>query len=122
MVLIFLALMNVDYLWNGNHTDDGYYLSKIRMAPYVSSYVDYNYATGFTAPGSIVRNLNTFEIEAAFYCQILGMEATIYAKVFLSAIHYMILYNVIALGAVFSEFTACTCVFIFCWFADWLGN
>lgn len=95
MVLIFLALMNVDYLWNGNHTDDGYYLSKIRMAPYVSSYVDYNYATGFTAPGSIVRNLNTFEIEAAFYCQILGMEATIYAKVFLSAIHYMILLNTI---------------------------
>lgn len=95
IVLIFLALMNVDYLWNGNNTDDGYYLNKIRMAPYVPSYVDYNYATGFTAPSSIIRNLNTFEIEAAFFCQILGMEAAIYAKVFLSVIHYIILLNTI---------------------------
>lgn len=93
LVLVFLALMNLDYIWNGNNTDDGYYLNKIAMAPYVSSYVDYNYATGFLAPSTIVRNLNTFEIEAAFFCQLLGMEAAIYAKVFLSFIHYVLLLN-----------------------------
>ena len=95
VILVCLALLNLDYLWNGNNTDDGYYLNKIRMAPYVSSYVDYNYATGFPAPSSIVRNLNTFEIEAAFYCQFLGMDASIYAKVFLAAIHYIVLLNAV---------------------------
>lgn len=95
MVLISLAIFNIDYQWNGNNTDDGYYLYKIKMAPYIDNYVDYNYATGFAAPSTIVRNLNTFEIEAAFYSQLLGIEASIYAKVFLAMINYFLVLNVI---------------------------
>lgn len=94
-ILVILAMLNLYYQWNGNNADDGYYLNKIRMAPYVGNYTDFNFATGFSAPGTIIRNVNTFEIEAAFFTQILGMDASIYAKVFLSSINYIILLNAI---------------------------
>lgn len=89
-VFIILAMFNIQFLWNGNNVDDGYYLNKIRMAPYVENYVDYNFAVGVPAEGSIIRNVNTYEIEAAFFSQLLGIDASIYAKFVLALINYIL--------------------------------
>lgn len=94
-VFVCLSCLNLQYQWNANLVDDGYYLHKIRMAPFVENYADYNYAVGFPAPGSIIRNVNTFEIEAAFYVDILGMDASVYAKVFLSFLNYTLILHTI---------------------------
>lgn len=95
IVFVCLSCLNLQYQWNANLVDDGYYLHKIRMAPFVENYADYNYAVGFPAPGSIIRNVNTFEIEAAFYVDVLGMDASIYAKVFLSFFNYTLILHTI---------------------------
>lgn len=95
IVFVILACMNLQYQWNANNIDDGYYLMKMRMSPYVTNFVDYNFASGFNIAGSFVRSINTFEIEGAFFSQILGIETSIYAKVFLSFINYVIVLNTI---------------------------
>ncbi len=94
-IFVGLSILNIQYQWNGNLVDDGYYLNKIRMAPYLDNYADYNYAAGYSAPGSIIRNVNTFEIEGAFFCQLLGMDASIYAKVFMAYFHYALVLHAI---------------------------
>lgn len=95
VIFVFFAVMNIQYQWNANLVDDGYYLNKIRMAPSLANYTDYNFATGFSSAGSIVRNVNTFELEAAFYSYFFGIDASIYAKVFLAFINYTLLLNCI---------------------------
>lgn len=95
VVFVVLSCLNIQYQWNGNHVDDGYYLLKIKMAPYLDNFVDYNYAVGVEAYSPLTRNVNTFEIEAAFYRQMLGMDAAIFSKVFLAFFNYTLLLNVI---------------------------
>ncbi len=95
LILVCLSCLNLQYQWNANLVDDGYYLQKIRMAPFVSDYADFNFAAGYPASGSIVRNINTFEIEAAFFVDILHMDASIYAKVFLSFFNYTLILHTI---------------------------
>lgn len=97
IVFVMLAVLNIQYLWNANNVDDGYYLNKIRMAPYLKNYTDYNFAVGIPAHGSIIRNINTFELDAAFYSHVLGIDASIYAKVFLAFFNYVFVLNVIYL-------------------------
>lgn len=92
-VLVVLACMNIQYQWNNNLIDDGYYLNKVKLAPFVENYVDYNYTTGFRFTESITRIVNTFEIEAAFYSNIIGIEASIYCKVFMAYMNYFLILN-----------------------------
>lgn len=95
IAFVILAVLNIQYLWNANKVDSGYYLNKITMAPHIANFTDYNYAVGISAPGSIIRNINTFEIEGAFYSSTLGIEPTIYTTVFLAFINYTLLLHVI---------------------------
>lgn len=95
IVFVMLAVLNIQYLWNANLVDSGYYLNKIKMAPHIANFTDYNYAVGISAPGSIIRNINTFEVEGAFYSSTLGIEPTIYTTVFLAFINYTLLLHVI---------------------------
>lgn len=93
LLFVVLSLMNLQYQWNGNNIDDGYYLNKIAMSPYVNNYVDYNFATGFDFKEGLSRIINTFELEAAFFSNILGISASVYCKVFLSYFHYFLILN-----------------------------
>lgn len=95
ILFVVLACLNIQYLWNANNIDDGYYLNKIRMAPYVQNFVDYNYAVGVDATESIVRTINTFEIEGAFFTQMLGVDAAVYAKIFMALFNYVLLLHAV---------------------------
>ncbi len=95
IVFVGLSFLNLQYQWNANLVDDGYYLLKIRMAPYVPDYADYNFAVGYPAEGSIIRNINTFEIEAAFYANLFHMDTSVFVKVFMSFFNYTLIMHTI---------------------------
>lgn len=93
LLFVVLSCMNIQYQWSNNMIDDGYYLNKVMLAPQLENYVDYNYATGFNFTESISRIVNTFEIEAAFFTNLLGIEASVFCKVFLAYFNYFLVLN-----------------------------
>ena len=91
LILLLLNLMAVNYLWLGNHQDDGWYLLKVAQAPYLHGNYDINYATGFSSPLGLVRTLNTFELDYAFWSHLLGIYPSIFCKAIMSFFNYYLI-------------------------------
>lgn len=85
VTVIFLDVINYPALWLGNHLDDGFYLAKITSYPEVSKPFEYNVATGFYT-GHVIDaySLNTHELEASVYFQLLRIPIGIFARIFLA--------------------------------------
>lgn len=81
--------------WFNNHLDDGYYINKIAMYPYVNNPFRMIPATGFFKQGIDSYILNTYEIEASFFVYLLRVTPTLYCRFFLAGFNYFLLVNVI---------------------------
>lgn len=100
LFLMFLTCFHYTGYWFNNHLDDGYYINKIAMYPYVNNPLNIIPATGFLKQGIDSYVLNTFEIEASFFVYILRVTPTLYCRFFLAGFNYFLLVNVIC---VFNE-------------------
>lgn len=94
-VLMFIFLCCFIPLWYCNHMDDGFYINKMAMTPYVSHFYNIVPGTGFYGESNIAYSISTYEIEAAFYIYFLKMTPTVYARFFLSGFNYFLLANCI---------------------------
>lgn len=88
--LLLCSLLMTNYLWVGNHQDDGWYLLKVAQAPYLGNNYDISYATGFHSNLGIVRGINTFELDYAFWSNVLGIYPTIFCKATMSFFNYFL--------------------------------
>lgn len=88
--LLCMALLMTNYMWVGNHQDDGWYLMKVAQAPYLGNQYDINYATGFPSSLGLVRSLNTFELDYAFWSNLLGIYPSVFCKVAMAYFHYFL--------------------------------
>lgn len=105
LIVITLFLMGLTcfhYIgyWFNNHLDDGYYINKIAMYPYVSNPFRMVPATGFAKNAIDSYILNTYELEASLFVYLLKVTPTLYCRFFLSGFNYFLLLNVIC---VFNE-------------------
>lgn len=92
-ILLTLNLFNITYLWLGNHQDDGYYLLKVALTPFLGADYDVNYATGFNDTLALSRVVNTFELDYAFWSNILGIEVSVFCKAIISFFNYVLVLN-----------------------------
>lgn len=90
-ILLFFSLINIGGLWNSNRQDDGWYITQIEQLSKMGSAYTIHAPTGFSYKPSIMRVVNTFEIEASFYSSILTIPASIFVKVALSFFQYFLL-------------------------------
>lgn len=97
-VLVSFSLLNYSGLWNGNRQDDGWYITQITQLPKVAEMYNISAPTGFYYEPSIMRAFNTYEMEAAFYADVLQIPASIFVKFVLAYLHYFLL-------------CACVCLF-----------
>lgn len=95
-VLLLMNIFTVDYLWMSNHLDDGWYLLKVAQAPYLGGNYNINYATGFDASLGLVRSINTFELDYAFWSYTLGIYPTVFCKAIMSYFNYFLVINIFA--------------------------
>lgn len=96
LFLMFLTFFHYKGYWFNNHLDDGFYINKMAMFPYVENPFAIVPSTGFLK-GSLLNaySLNTHELEASFYLYFLDITPTLYARFFLSGFHYFLLINCI---------------------------
>ena len=88
--LLCMALLMTNYMWVGNHQDDGWYLMKIAQAPNLGNQYDINYATGFHSTLSITRIVNTFELDYAFWSDLLGIYPSVFCKATMAYFNYFL--------------------------------
>ncbi len=88
--LLACALMMTNYLWVGNHQDDGWYLLKVAQAPYLGNQYDISYATGFHSDLGLARCLNTFELDYAFWSNLLGIFPSVFCKAAMAYFNYFL--------------------------------
>ena len=98
VVCALLILMMLCYyvgFWLGNHQDDGYYITKVATLPYGTIGGNYNYALGVENKGFNSYIVNTWELEASVYIKMLGVQPTLYLRLFQSAFYYFLLLNLL---------------------------
>ena len=95
LLMTLICMLSYNAHWFGNHLDDGFYLNKVAIYPYVDHPFRTNPSTGFAAAPAIAYVLNTHEMEAAFYSYIFHIVPTLYTRVFLSCYHYFLMANVV---------------------------
>lgn len=89
-VLLSCALLMTNYLWVGNHQDDGWYLLKVALAPKMGNQYDYNYTAGFPADLGFVRGVNTFELDYAFWSDLLHIYPSVFCKATMAYLNYFL--------------------------------
>lgn len=94
ILLMVTSLAFIEFYWHGNCQDDGFYINKMAILPYVQNPFRVSPATGFLTRGFSTYHLNVGEMEASVYSYILGINVSIYARFFLSAFQYFVLLNV----------------------------
>lgn len=104
--LVFIALLFFYYssFWLGNHLDDGYYITKVATLPYSQVGGNVNYSVGVDNEGFNSYIVNTWEIEASVYVKLLGVNPSLYLRLFQSAFYYFLFLNVVK---VFCESVLC---------------
>lgn len=97
ILAILMIIVVIDYkgAWFNNHLDDGYYITKMANYPYVKNPSTFNYSTGFQGEISLVRCINTFEIEASVFIYLFHITPTLYARFFLAGFNYFLFLNMI---------------------------
>ena len=94
IVIMLLSILMFCYiaLWFNNHLDDGFYINKMSILPYVKSPFGVIPSTGFIGTGSLnTYSFNTYELEASFYIYLTKCTPTLYARLFLSGFNYLLL-------------------------------
>lgn len=86
-VLLSMNLFNINYLWVGNHIDDGYYLMKVANAPFYNNF-NIDYTSGLSSVVSLTRIVNTFEIDYAFWSNILHIYPSVFCKAIMTYFNY----------------------------------
>ena len=81
--------------WLGNHQDDGYYITKVATLPYSPIGGNYNYSVGTMNTGFNSYIVNTWELEASVYVNVLGVMPTLFLRLFQSAFYYFLYLNLI---------------------------
>lgn len=81
--------------WLGNHQDDGYYITKVATLPLGTIGGNMNYTLGIEQTGFTSYIVNTWEVEASVYVKLLGVEPTLFLRLFQSAFYYFLLVNVV---------------------------
>lgn len=94
-VLVLMMLCYYAGFWLGNHQDDGYYITKVSTLPYGTIGGNYNYALGVENQGFNSYIVNTWELEASVYVKLLGVQPTLYLRLFQSAFYYFLLLNLL---------------------------
>lgn len=100
LLMTLICMLSYNAHWFGNHLDDGFYLNKVAIYPYINHPFRTNPSTGFLAEPNIAYILNTHEMEAAFFPYVLHIAPTLYTRVFLSCFHYFLMANVVQIYAV----------------------
>lgn len=88
--LLCMALLMTNYMWVGNHQDDGWYLMKVAQAPYLGNQYDISYATGFQSELGLARCFNTFELDYAFWSNFLGIYPSVFCKFAMAYFNYFL--------------------------------
>lgn len=81
--------------WEGNHLDDGYYVTKVATLPYEEYGFRTNYAIGTYKPGIDTYVVNTWELEASVFVEMLNVHPTLFLRLFQSAFNYFLCLNCI---------------------------
>lgn len=96
LFLMFLTLFNYRSYWFNNHLDDGYYINKMVILPYVDNPFQITPATGFLNNAGINSySLGTHELEMTFYLYFLNMTPTLFIRFYLAGFHYFLFINAI---------------------------
>lgn len=93
LIFIFMLFVYFRPFWYGNHLDDGYYVTKVATMPFENEPFRTNYSVGTENTYIDSYVFNTWELEASFYVRYLGVETTLFLRLFQSAFHYFILLN-----------------------------
>lgn len=92
-ILFAFSVLNVTYLWLGNHQDDGLYLLKVALAPELGGNYDVNYASGFMEELALSRAINTFELDYAFWSDLFGIYPSVFCKAVMVFLNYFLVLN-----------------------------
>lgn len=90
-ILLFFSLINIGGLWSANRQDDGWYLTQIEQLPKMGAVYTIHAPTGYSYIPSLMRVVNTYEMESAFYASMLNIPASIFVKVALAYFQYFLL-------------------------------
>lgn len=99
LFLVFLLFFYYRAFWYGNHLDDGYYITKVATMPYNATGFRTNYSVGVEKAGVDSYIFNTWELEASFYVKMLGVNVTLFLRLFQSAFYYFVFLNCIKIFA-----------------------
>lgn len=88
-ILLIFNIFNIEYLWIGNHIDDGYYLMKVATASSYNSF-NINPPSGLATSFDFVRAINTYELDYAFWVNLLGIYPSVFCKFIITYFNYFI--------------------------------
>lgn len=96
-ILLAISFQNVWLFWANNHSDDGFYLSKIADYPFMADPFYTNMANGFSDYNNRINSyiVNTWELEASVFTYLFHISATVYTRFFLNLFNSFILVNTI---------------------------
>lgn len=95
VALAFMLLFYFRMFWEGNHLDDGYYVTKVAVLPELTTGFRTNYAVGAASSTVDSYVLNTWELEASVFVHLLDVHPTLYLRLFQSVFHYLVCLNCI---------------------------
>lgn len=86
LVVVFLTAINYQAFWLGNRSDDGFYLSRIASYSVTENPFEHDLATGLYT-GHVINSysLNTHDLEASVFFDMLGIPIGIFARIFLAS-------------------------------------
>lgn len=92
-ILCFMMLFYFRSFWYGNHLDDGYYVTKVATVAYDGGNYRGNFAVGLGNGLDFSYLLNTWELEASFFVNILRITPTVFLRFFQSGFNYFVFFN-----------------------------
>lgn len=95
VLMVGMMLLYYRGFWLCNHQDDGYYITRVATLPFGETGGNYNYALGIDNGGFSSYLVNTWELEASVYVYILGIDVTLFLRLFQSAFHFCLLANLL---------------------------
>lgn len=79
--------------WYGNHLDDGYYLTKVATVAHDGGDYKKNYAVGMGNWTGASYLINTWELEASFFVNVLRVTPSVFLRFFQSGFNYFVFFN-----------------------------
>ncbi len=99
IVLCFMLLLYFRSFWYGNYLDDGYYLTKVAVIAHDGGNYSSNLSVGLGKGVGLSYLLNTWELEASFFVNVLKITPSLFLRFFQSGFNYFVFFNcVLAFG------------------------